>query len=381
MTVKQKVIKVLQVGMTRNLGGIETYLIEQFRHLDTSRIMYDFVNITGEYNICFEEEIKAKGNRIFSFVSRHKNPFLHYWQWYRILRRHYKDYGVIVLNTNSLEYIYPLVLGKYFGIPVRVIHSHNTGFEKTQGISRRALVRMNTKLMNWSANVRLACSRAAGRWMFGNEAFQIVYNAIDVKKYVFNEEVRRRVRQDLQLDDALTLIHIGRFSYQKNHAFIVEVFNEVVRRRPNAILLLVGNTTEETLYLTKTRELIKQYGLENKVRFLGMRQDVPDLLQAADVLVMPSFFEGLSLVAVEAQAADLPALLSSAMTEEVKLIESTVFLGLNLGSEKWAETVMHSVVTERQSRYADMVKAGYEITHEVNRVEALYLDEYVRHSV
>ena len=99
------------------------------------------------------------------------------------------------------------------------------------------------------------------------------------------------------------------------------------------------------------------------------------------MLVMPSFFEGLSLVAVEAQAADLPALLSSAMTEEVKLIESTVFLGLNLGSEKWAETVMHSVVTERQSRYADMVKAGYEITHEVNRVEALYLDEYVRHSV
>lgn len=105
-------LRVLQVGMTRNLGGIETYLIEQFRHLDKSKIDYDFVNITGEYSICYEDEILASGSKIFKVVSRHKNPLLHYWQWFNILLQNKSVYDVIVLNTNSLEYVFPLVLGK-----------------------------------------------------------------------------------------------------------------------------------------------------------------------------------------------------------------------------------------------------------------------------
>lgn len=133
-------LRVLQVGMTRNLGGIETYLIEQFRHLDKSKIDYDFVNITGEYSICYEDEILASGSKIFKVVSRHKNPLLHYWQWFNILLQNKGIYDVIVLNTNSLEYVFPLVLGKIFGIPVRVIHSHNSGFENKQGLARRLLV-------------------------------------------------------------------------------------------------------------------------------------------------------------------------------------------------------------------------------------------------
>ena len=104
-------LRVLQVGMTRNLGGIETYLIEQFRHLDKSKIDYDFVNITGEYSICYEDEILASGSKIFKVVSRHKNPLLHYWQWFNILSQNKGVYDVIVLNTNSLEYVFPLVLG------------------------------------------------------------------------------------------------------------------------------------------------------------------------------------------------------------------------------------------------------------------------------
>ena len=150
-----RVLRVLQVGMTRNLGGIETYLIEQFRHLDKTKIDYDFVNITGEYSICYEDEILASGSKIFKVVSRHKNPLLHYWQWFNILLQHKGVYDVIVLNTNSLEYVFPLVFGKVFGIPVRVIHSHNSGFENKQGLARRPLMRMNKRLLEWSKKLKL----------------------------------------------------------------------------------------------------------------------------------------------------------------------------------------------------------------------------------
>ncbi|RHK61216.1 glycosyltransferase family 1 protein [Veillonella sp. AF42-16] len=289
-------LRVLQVGMTRNLGGIETYLIEQFRHLDKSKIDYDFVNITGEYSICYEDEILASGSKIFKVVSRHKNPLLHYWQWFNILLQNKGVYDVIVLNTNSLEYVFPLVLGKIFGIPVRVIHSHNSGFENKQGLARRLLVGMNKKLLAWSANLRFACSQFAGQWMFKDNPYHVIYNAIDIHKYDADLAVRDEMRQALNLDTALTLLHVGRFSYQKNHSFLLDIFKEVHSIQPDSVLLLVGDTTEESEFLTEVKRKIKAYGLENVVRLLGRRDDVNKIMQAADVLVMPSFFEALPLL-------------------------------------------------------------------------------------
>nr|WP_054674422.1 hypothetical protein [Veillonella denticariosi] len=238
---EHKGLRVLQVGMTRNLGGIETYLIEQFRHLDTSRITYDFVNITGEYAICYEDEILGAGSKIFKVVSRHKNPLLHYWQWLTIAFKNRGVYDAVVLNTNSLEYVFPLVLGKLFHIPVRVIHSHNSGFENKQGgLARRLLVGMNKKLLSWSANLRFACSRFAGQWMFVNKPYHVIYNAIDIHKYDADDSVRKAMRQSLGLDRTLTLLHVGRFSYQKNHTFLLDIVREVHRIHPDSVLLLVG---------------------------------------------------------------------------------------------------------------------------------------------
>ena len=369
-------LRVLQVGMTRNLGGIETYLIEQFRHLDKSKIDYDFVNITGEYSICYEDEILASGSKIFKVVSRHKNPLLHYWQWFNILLQNKGVYDVIVLNTNSLEYVFPLVLGKIFGIPVRVIHSHNSGFENKQGLARRLLVGMNKKLLAWSANLRFACSQFAGQWMFKDNPYHVIYNAIDIHKYDADLAVRDEMRQALNLDTALTLLHVGRFSYQKNHSFLLDIFKEVHSIQPDSVLLLVGDTTEESEFLTEVKRKIKAYGLENVVRLLGRRDDVNKIMQAADVLVMPSFFEGLTVVGIEAQASDLPLLLSDTVTKELGLFPSTQFISLEAGPTAWAEAIVNSKQHNRQSRYEELKAAGYDIGNETERVEKLLIDAY-----
>lgn len=369
-------LRVLQVGMTRNLGGIETYLIEQFRHLDKSKIDYDFVNITGEYSICYEDEILASGSKIFKVVSRHKNPLLHYWQWFNILLQNKGVYDVIVLNTNSLEYVFPLVLGKVFGIPVRVIHSHNSGFENKQGLARRLLVGMNKKLLAWSANLRFACSQFAGQWMFKDNPYYVIYNAIDIHKYDADLIVREETRNALGLHTELTLLHVGRFSYQKNHSFLLDIFKEVHRIQPDSVLLLVGDTTEESEFLTEVKRKIKAYGLENVVHLLGRRDDVNKIMQAADVLVMPSFFEGLTVVGIEAQASDLPLLLSDTVTKELGLLPSTQFISLEAGPTAWAEAIVNSKQHNRQSRYEELKAAGYDIGNETERVEKLLIDAY-----
>ena len=369
-------LRVLQVGMTRNLGGIETYLIEQFRHLDKSKIDYDFVNITGEYSICYEDEILASGSKIFKVVSRHKNPLLHYWQWFNILLQNKGVYDVIVLNTNSLEYVFPLVLGKIFGIPVRVIHSHNSGFENKQGLARRLLVGMNKKLLAWSANLRFACSQFAGQWMFKDNPYHVIYNAIDIHKYDADPIVREETRNALGLRTELTLLHVGRFSYQKNHSFLLDIFKEVHAIQPDSVLFLVGDTTEESEFLTEVKRKIKAYGLENVVRLLGRRDDVNKIMQAADVLVMPSFFEGLTVVGIEAQASDLPLLLSDTVTKELGLLPSTQFISLEAGPTAWAEAIVNSKQHNRQSRYEELKAAGYDIGNETERVEKLLIDAY-----
>lgn len=369
-------LRVLQVGMTRNLGGIETYLIEQFRHLDKSKIDYDFVNITGEYSICYEDEILASGSKIFKVVSRHKNPLLHYWQWFNILLQNKGVYDVIVLNTNSLEYVFPLVLGKIFGIPVRVIHSHNSGFENKQGLARRLLVGMNKKLLAWSANLRFACSQFAGQWMFKDNPYHVIYNAIDIHKYDADPIVREETRNALGLHTELTLLHVGRFSYQKNHSFLLDIFKEVHAIQPDSVLLLVGDTTEESEFLTEVKRKIKAYGLDNVVRLLGRRDDVNRIMQAADVLVMPSFFEGLTVVGIEAQACDLPLLLSDTVTKELGLLPSTRFISLDAGAKAWTEVIVNSKQHNRQSRYEELKAAGYDIGNETERVEKLLIDAY-----
>lgn len=168
----------------------------------------------------------------------------------------------------------------------------------------------------------------------------------------------------------------GVFSYQKNHKFLLDIFKEIHRIHRDSVLLLVGDTTEETEYLLEVKRKIREYGLDDTVRLLGRRDDVNRIMQAADVLVMPSFFEGLTVVGIEAQASDLPLILSDTVTHELGLLPSTRFISLDAGIDIWAQAVIEAKRNHRQSRYDELKAAGYDIEHETKRVQQLLLGKY-----
>ena len=364
--------RVLEVGMTRNWGGLETYLMQQFRHLDPARVHYDFVNITGEYDICFQQEILDAGSEVFRVCSRHRNPLRHYREWYQLLRHHAGAYDAIVLNTNSLEYVYPLVIAKTFGIPRRVIHSHNAGFENAIGTARRALIAMNQRLLRASATDYLACSEAAGRWMFSEKTpFHVVHNAIDTAAYRPDAARRASVRAALGVHDALVLGHVGRFSYQKNHDFLLDIFAAVHAKHPDAVLLLVGDAVGDTTFLDAAHEKAEQLGLSENVRFLGLRSDVPDLMQAMDAFLLPSHFEGLGIVGIEAQAAGLPTYASDTLPRDLAVTSLIHFLPLGR-AEAWAEAVLHGGGQPRRDTTDEIRHAGYDIDEETRKMEEFF---------
>jgi glycosyltransferase involved in cell wall biosynthesis len=367
-------VKVLQIGMTRNHGGLETYLLQQFRWLDRTKVTYDFVNITGEYDIVAQEELVAAGCKVYPVCSRHKNPLKHYYQWMRLLSRIHTQYDAIVLNTNSLEYVFPLFAARLFGIPRRIIHSHNAGFENKIGLLRKLLVGFNTVLLKRSATHYFACSKAAGKWMFGdNVDFTVIHNAIEPDQFAFNEAKRKKIRQKLELEDAFVIGHVGRFSYQKNHEFLIKVFAEVVKQKPNSRLLLIGDYVGDDTYWKQCKAMVNEFGLTDKVLFLGMRKDVPDLMQAMDCFVLPSHFEGLGIVGIEAQASGLPCFFSDTIPREVGITEQAHFIGVQ-DAQAWAEQILSSCTTERKRTKKEIEAAGYDIVAEIEKVQQFYLN-------
>ena len=371
-----KRIHVLQIGMTKNVGGLETYLMQQFRHLDKSKITYDFVNITAEDDIVFKQEILEAGSHVYGVMSRHSNPIRHYWQWLKLLHKIGKNYKVIVLNSNGMTYVFPLVAARLFRIPMRVIHSHNSGFEQKIGLARKAIIVMNKILLKWGATDYFACSKIAGEWMFGeNTKFTIIPNAIDINQFKFNQEVRDNKRKELNIpSDYVVIGHVGRFTYQKNHDFLIDIFNEYHKLVPNSILLLIGDAVEDSSFLSRAHEKVSKYGLAEQVKFLGMRSDVPDLMKAMDCFILPSHFEGLPVVGIEAQASGLPSFFSDVITDELKITNLAQYEPLLESPRVWAQKLAETNVRVKREKYCDEVGlAGYNIETSVKNISNLYL--------
>ncbi len=368
-------VKVLQIGMTSNIGGLETYLMEQFNNIDKSKIHYDFVNITGEHDIVYKEEILSAGSKIYNIQSRHTNPIKHYWQWCRLLSKVAGEYKAIVLNSNSLVYIFPLFVAKLFGIPMRIMHSHNSGSEVKINKIRAMVMEFNRILMYYSVTDYFACSEKAGQWMFnGKRNFICVHNAIDTSPYIYNRAIREKKRFEIGVSDELVIGHIGRFSYQKNHEKVIEIFNELHKKQPRSVLMLIGGGIDSESTIAKVKKQVKEYGIEDAVKFLGMRNDVPQLMQAMDAFLLPSHFEGLCLVGIEAQAAGLPCFFSDTITRELEITDLCHFIDLEASSDVWAQHILDGVDVQRKDMSTAIENAGYDIKTEIKKIEAFYIE-------
>ena len=375
-------MKVLQIGLTDNIGGMETYLIEQYRHLNRSLITYDFVNITSEKPLAFEDEIKQKGDTIYAIPSRHINPIKHWIAWYRLLKDNAYKYDAIVLNTCDQSVGWPLFLAKIFNIKNRIVHSHNSGNEVKSSIFRKLLYKVNSIFWDLSLTKKFACSELAGQWMFGKDSnFEVIRNAIDLEKFRFSEQDRKRLRKELHLEDKFIIGHIGRFSYQKNHEFMIDLLNELVKENQNIHLLLVGGYSGSDDYYWKLiHSKVNKLRLDRFVTFLGMRKDIPELLSSIDCLLLPSHFEGLSVVGIEAQATGVNCCFSDNITNEIEITDLIKFYPLN-DLSSWKNKILEESKTLNRDRILtseqaiqDLSNAGYSISKETQRVERLFLE-------
>lgn len=368
--------RVLQIGMTANIGGMETYLMNQYRHLNHDKIRYDFVNITADRPMVFREEIQRNGDTVYAVCRRSKNPIKHYWDWYKLLQKNKGKYDAIVLNACNLHYVFPIVIGAIMGISKRIIHSHNSGEEINLSFKRKLMIQFNKWLVKLFATDYWACSEVAGKWMFGNHPFTVIHNAIDVTMFEYNSVVRQQKRDELGIQDKFIIGHVGRFSYQKNHEFIIDVFSELTKQQPNAILLLIGDAVAGELeYLDRAKQKVATLDLQDKVKFLGMRTDVNELMQALDCFVLPSHFEGFPMVGVEAQTAGLPCFFSTNITTDLGITPLGHFISLQESPSHWAKEIVASSNVKRKNMNQYIQNAGYDINTEIVKVEKFYLSE------
>lgn len=366
-------IRILQVLGRLDRGGAETMIMNLYRHIDRSRFQFDFVIHTQD--VCdYTEEVSRLGGRIYSMEPfRMRTLFSYRRQWRRFFREH-PEYQIIHGHVRSTAALY-LSEAKKAGL-VTIVHSHNT----SSGRGFSALVKNILQYpLRFLADELLACSKRAGIWLYGKRAcqsghFYILKNGIEPEAFRFSENVRNQMRiamaKESDRQKALVFLHIGRMEEQKNHTFLLQIFAAILRKNAAAQLWLCG----EGPLAQRLQEQAQAAGIADRVHFLGIREDIPALMAAADAVVFPSLFEGLPVTLVEAQAAGLPILMSDVVTDEVVITDLVQTLPLSASEEKWADMALQmlSTVRTRESYAKQVAQAGYAVSDNAKWLTAFY---------
>lgn len=361
-------IMVLQYGMApeNECGGIEAYLYNQFSALDFKRVHYDFIAKRNDFPMSYHREICTAGSQIFGLPHRREHPILHYVCLVRLLLKKHGVYDAFVVNASTVNMATILLVAQMCGIKCRVYHAHTSGNMKRRTGIRRVFDCLNAYILRISATHYFSCSLKAGRWMFGERAeFRVVNNAVRSSRYLYDEMVRQQKREELNLGDAFVVGVVGNYTEPKNYAFIARVFAELLKTVPNSKLLICGREIPGDDTCRKFRDAVQALGISSSVVALGFRTDIPNLMQAFDCLLMPSFFEGLPVAGVEAQFADLPCFFSDTITREVGFSSKVRYLSLDAGAETWADCIVAGRKAVRQKlSICQIAESGFDVAHE-----------------
>lgn len=348
------------VGMSTDRGGVESYIVNLAAHLNSEefQIIYDW------------PEIIVDGVKWKRPANRHN-----YFKWWHFWKNFFQTnhFDWLYINACDIVSIDLLRFGRRAGIPVRIIHSHSSGIQQgiTQKLSlfHRICEWHSRKILHKYATHLLACSQVAGKWMFDGRPFQIIKNGIDLDKYAYRDESRSKCRSMFNIDNDVPLIGcIGRLDPQKNPFRSVEIGKAVLQMRPDAGIVFVGDGEMRSVLQQKVAEA----GLENKILFAGAVGNVNEWMSAVDCLMMPSLFEGLPFVLVEAQAAGLPCIVSSAVSKEADLTGLLKFISLEASSETWAKEISAHCSRKRPDTRRQLAEAGYSIKDSVKAIEAIF---------
>ncbi len=358
-------LRVLQVVTKMERGGLETFVMNMYRSIDRARVQFDFL-CHRDGHFAYDDEIEALGGRIYR-VPR-CNPLDP--RYLKAVDGFFIEhlYRVVHSHINCMSAL-PLAAARRHGATTRIAHSHNSCQDRDFKYPLKLACK---RFIRREATDLFACSVEAGRWMFGVDGFTVVHNAIDVDAYVFDEARRERARAELGVTPFAPIVgHVGRFSPVKNHAFILEIFAELLKFRPDAVLLLAGDGELRPDVERRAEGL----GVSSSVRFLGVRSDVPDLMRSMDAFLMPSIYEGLPLVLVEAQASGLPCVISDSIPRDCDLEGSFVArLSISSPAERWAEALAGVFGKTVRSDGAIFVKkAGFDVRETASWLQDFYL--------
>lgn len=362
-------IRILHIIPVLDGGGVENLLLNYYTHINRDNFVFDFI-VHGKKLGILESVFEGMGSKIFHIPTKHESFIQNLIAMKRIISS--GNYDVIHAHQREIG-AFPMYFAKRAGIKVRIMHSHMAHMKENylhKTINRFLQIYLKQFSTDW-----FACSIDAGRSLWGdketkNGMVHIMNNAIDIEEFRFNASTRHEIRKELGIEGKFVIGTVGRLSYQKNHEFLIKIFMEVQNKNSNTVLLVVGRGELED----EIKKQVFNLGLSEKVKFLGVHTDVPQLLQAMDVFLLPSRFEGLGIVFIEAQAAGLVSFGSDVVVpRESKVTELMNFISLDESTEYWAEEILkYQYNYERKNMYKEIQHSGYEIKQEAKILERFY---------
>ncbi len=371
-------LNILIIGMMDIKGGIEQLIYQIFSRLDKNKIQCDFLCYCPR--CAYEENLKAAGSAVYHIARRGQHPLKCRKELKAFFKEHRTDYDYIWINTCSASNGMGHVYAKRYTNAKIITHSHNTYFDSAGGVVRVAhmlLHKANRKKLFRYTDFCFACSAEAGEWLFGPKAESVVIikNGIETDAFRFDPSAAERIKKEFSLGGCKVIGHAGRFCEAKNQSFLLEIFAEVIKKSDHYRLFLAG----EGDLLIPMQQKAADLGIADKVIFAGYREDMEAVLQAFDLLLLPSLFEGLGIIAVEAQASGLPCLLADTIPKEVYLTDLAFEMRLTDPAEQWADQVRALVEAHEnidRTAYCKIVaQNGYDINDTVRELEA-FLTEH-----
>ena len=350
-------------------GGVEAVVMNYYRHIDRSKIQFDFLCDEDSTNIPYEE-IEKLGGRVI-LIPPYQKVFKYQKELIRIFKEN--NYKIVHSHINTLS-VFPLRAAKKAGVKVRIAHSHSTTNKKEW--KKNLLKQVLRPFSKVYATDYMCCSELAGRWLFGDKAYDsgkvyLLNNAIDLDKFKYNEFLREEKRKELGIsDDTLVIGHIGRFVAQKNHTFLIDIFNEYHKTNQDSVLLLIGLGP----LIEEVKEKVKKLKLDKYVMFLGQREDVNNYYQVMDMFIFPSLYEGLGMVMIEAQVSGLPCIASMEVPNVAKINNNVSFITLEKNISEWVNE-MNKIDTKDRKNNIDLIKlqdAGFDIKLETKKLTNMY---------
>lgn len=363
-----KPIKILQIFTVLNKGGAETNLMNYYRNMERSQFQIDF--LVHRESGFFEDEILNAGSKIYRLppilpwkLKEYKKAVCDFFD-------KHQDYDIVHGQCSELG-VFIYEEAKRRNIPVIIAHAHNNRMDRDKKLVFRLLWK---KRMRKSINQYFTCGKEAAENLFGKKLALQSYqmnNAIEVENFKFNQEIRTQKRAALNADETINIVNVGRFNTQKNQLFLLDVFAEIIKQNNNYQLFLVGLGDLEV----KLKQKVKDLNLQDKVNFLGLRNDVPELLQAMDVFMFPSLHEGFSVAFVEAQTTGIKCVISDGVPVESVLIkENVTIIPLKENAKHWAKKILEINLSERKDVSEMIKKSGYDIKENAKKLEKKYLE-------